>query len=217
MNSVSKNKKMQMEILDVPKITNTARSHEETRKKVVAPTEVRRKLSRTAGLDKKLIKTVMFYIVIITSVALLRSFVGYDVASLGKKIQKEENKLKELKKDVARLDNEFINSDNLKIQEQKAKEQGFSFPSGHSLAVTIMVGTLIVILSQRIKNTVWRKIVQILLSLYIVSVLVSRIYLGVHYPSDVIASLCVGLGVLFMEFPFYDKLRFQWRFKGKQK
>ena len=97
------------------------------------------------------------------------------------------------------------------------EEKGFSFPSGHSLAVTIMVGTLIVILSQRIKNTVWRKIVQILLSLYIVSVLVSRIYLGVHYPSDVIASLCVGLGVLFMEFPFYDKLLFQWRFKGKQK
>ena len=97
------------------------------------------------------------------------------------------------------------------------EEKGFSFPSGHSLAVTIMVGTLIVILSQRIKNTVWRKIVQILLSLYIFSVLVSRIYLGVHYPSDVIASLCVGLGVLFMEFPSYDKLRFQWRFKGKQK
>ena len=97
------------------------------------------------------------------------------------------------------------------------EEKGFSFPSGHSLAVTIMVGTLIVILSQRIKNTVWRKIVQILLSLYIFSVLVSRIYLGVHYPSDVIASLCMGLGVLFMEFPYYDKLRFQWRFTGKQK
>ena len=97
------------------------------------------------------------------------------------------------------------------------EEKGFSFPSGHSLAVTLMVGSLIVILSQRIKNTVWRKIIQILLSLYIFSVLVSRIYLGVHYPSDVIASLCVGLGVLFMEFPFYDKLRFQWRFKGKQK
>ena len=97
------------------------------------------------------------------------------------------------------------------------EEKGFSFPSGHSLAVTIMVGTLTVIFSQRIKNHVWRKVVQIGLGIFLVSVLVSRIYLGVHYPSDVIASLCVGLGVLFMEFPFYDKLRFQWRFKGKQK
>ena len=97
------------------------------------------------------------------------------------------------------------------------EEKGFSFPSGHSLAVTIMVGTLIVILSQRIKDQLWKRIVQILLGLYLVSVLISRVYLGVHYPSDVLASLCVGLGVLFIEFPFYDKLRFQWRFTGKQK
>ena len=97
------------------------------------------------------------------------------------------------------------------------EEKGFSFPSGHSLAVTIMVGTLIVIFSQRIKNQNWRRVVQFLLGFYILSVLISRVYLGVHYPSDVLASLCVGLGVLFMEFPFYDKLRFQWRFTGKQK
>ena len=97
------------------------------------------------------------------------------------------------------------------------EEKGFSFPSGHSLAVTIMVGTLIVIFSQRIKDQLWKRIVQILLGFYLLSVLVSRVYLGVHYPSDVLASLCVGLGVLFIEFPFYDKLRFQWRFTGKQK
>ena len=97
------------------------------------------------------------------------------------------------------------------------EEKGFSFPSGHSLAVTIMVGTLIVIFSQRIKDQLWKRIVQILLGFYLLSVLVSRVYLGVHYPSDVLASLCVGLGVLFIEYPFYDKLRFQWRFKGKQK
>ena len=97
------------------------------------------------------------------------------------------------------------------------EEKGFSFPSGHSLAVTIMVGTLIVIFSQRIKDQLWKRIVQILLGFYLLSVLVSRVYLGVHYPSDVLASLCVGLGVLFIEFPFYDKLRFQWRFKGMQK
>ena len=38
------------------------------------------------------------------------------------------------------------------------EEKGFSFPSGHSLVVTLMVGTLIVILSQRIKNPVWEKL-----------------------------------------------------------
>ena len=97
------------------------------------------------------------------------------------------------------------------------EEKGFSFPSGHSLAVTLLIGSLIIILSQRVKSTRLKLPLQSLLGIYLVSVLVSRVYLGVHYPSDVLASLCVGLGVLFIEFPFYDKLRFQWRFTGKQK
>ena len=126
MNGVSKNKKMQMEILDVPKITNTARSHEDARReRIVAPKGIKRKLSRTAGLDKKVIKTVLFYVTIVTAVALLRAFVGYDVANLGRKIQKKELQLKE----VERLDNKYVNSDDLKTKEQKAKEKGFSIPN----------------------------------------------------------------------------------------
>ena len=97
------------------------------------------------------------------------------------------------------------------------EEKGFSFPSGHSLAVTLLIGSLIIILDQRVKNTTTKLALQGLLGLYLVSVLVSRVYLGVHYPSDVLASLSLGLGILFIEFPFYDKLRFQWRFTGKQK
>ena len=97
------------------------------------------------------------------------------------------------------------------------EEKGFSFPSGHSLAVTLLIGSLIIILGQRVKNTTTKIALQGLLGLYLVSVLVSRVYLGVHYPSDVLASLSLGLGILFIEFPFYDKLRFQWRFTGKQK
>ena len=97
------------------------------------------------------------------------------------------------------------------------EEKGFSFPSGHSLAVTLLIGSLIIILGQRVKNTTTKLALQGLLGLYLVSVLVSRVYLGVHYPSDVLASLSLGLGILFIEFPFYDKLRFQCRFTGKQK
>ena len=97
------------------------------------------------------------------------------------------------------------------------EEEGFSFPSGHSLAVTLLIGSLIIIVGQRVKDRTVRLILQISLGIYLVSVIISRVYLGVHYPSDVLASLCLGLGILFIEFPFYDKLRFQWRFTGKQK
>ena len=97
------------------------------------------------------------------------------------------------------------------------EEKGFSFPSGHSLAVTLLIGSLIIILGQRVKSTRLKLPLQSLLGIYLVSVLVSRVYLGVHYPSDVLASLCLGLGILFIEFPIYDKLRFKWRFTGKQK
>ena len=97
------------------------------------------------------------------------------------------------------------------------EEEGFSFPSGHSLAVTLLIGSLIIIVGQRVKDRTIKLILQILLGIYLVSVIISRVYLGVHYPSDVLASLCLGLGILFIEFPFYDKLRFQWRFTGKQK
>jgi len=130
MNGVSKNKKMQMEILDVPKMTNTARSQEDARReKIVAPKEVRKQLSRTAGLDKKAIKTVMIYVMIVTMVALLRSFVAYNIADLGKEKVKKERELLELKKEVARLDDEFIGNNDSKRMEEAARAEGIDVPN----------------------------------------------------------------------------------------
>ena len=130
MNGVSKNKKMQMEILDVPKMTNTARSQEDARReRKVAPKEVRKQLSRTAGLDKKAIKTVMIYVMIVTMVALLRSFVAYNIADLGKEKVKKERELLELKKEVARLDDEFIGNNDSKRMEEAARAEGIDVPN----------------------------------------------------------------------------------------
>ena len=130
MNGVSKNKKMQMEILDVPKMTNTARSQEDARReRIVAPKEVRKQLSRTAGLDKKAIKTVMIYVMIVTMVALLRSFVVYNIADLGKEKVKKERELLELKKEVARLDDEFIGNNDSKRMEEAARAEGIDVPN----------------------------------------------------------------------------------------
>ena len=121
---------MQMEILDVPKMTNTARSQEDARReRIVAPKEVRKQLSRTAGLDKKAIKTVMIYVMIVTMVALLRSFVAYNIADLGKEKVKKERELLELKKEVARLDDEFIGNNDSKRMEEAARAEGIDVPN----------------------------------------------------------------------------------------
>ena len=96
-------------------------------------------------------------------------------------------------------------------------ESGFSFPSGHALASTLIFGTLLIIVSQRVQTVQTKRLLQGLLITMILLIAMSRVYLGVHHPTDVLGSPLLGVGILYIEFPYYDKVRFQWRFAGKQK
>lgn len=72
---------------------------------------------------------------------------------------------------------------------------GFSFPSGHSTFSIAIYGDLIYLINK--DNNKWlTAIVTILLVLLIVCIGLSRIYLGVHYFSDVLAGFISGLIIL---------------------
>ncbi len=72
-------------------------------------------------------------------------------------------------------------------------ESSFSFPSGHSFIAISFYGLLSYIVIHLIKNKTLRIIVGIISPLLIILIGFSRIYLGVHWASDVIASYASGL------------------------
>lgn len=76
--------------------------------------------------------------------------------------------------------------------------KGLSFPSGHALMSTTFYGLLIYIITQTIADKTKRTILIILLLLLIQSIGFSRIYLRVHYASDVLAGYITGLAWLFI-------------------
>lgn len=73
---------------------------------------------------------------------------------------------------------------------------GYSFPSGHTMVATAFFGLLIYLLWRSGRGRAQRWALSCLLGLLVLSVGVSRIYLGAHYASDVLAGLLASLAWL---------------------
>jgi membrane-associated phospholipid phosphatase len=71
--------------------------------------------------------------------------------------------------------------------------KGLSFPSGHAMMSVTFFGLLIYLLYQEKLHPVVKAIGITLLTMFIISIGISRIYLRVHYASDVLAGLCMGI------------------------
>lgn len=78
---------------------------------------------------------------------------------------------------------------------------GFSFPSGHAMVSMAFYGMLIYIFYKLVKNNILRRLLMVGSGLLVILIGFSRVYLGVHYFSDVMVGFAISL--LYLDFFTY--------------
>lgn len=84
-------------------------------------------------------------------------------------------------------------------------ETGYSFPSGHSMIGMAFYGFIIYLIIKYLKNKKIKIITITLISILIILIGLSRIYLGVHYTSDVLAGFIISICYLIIYTSFVKK------------
>lgn len=74
---------------------------------------------------------------------------------------------------------------------QNMKIKSYSFPSGHAFGSVVIYGLLAYLVFSRLPEP-WNYIVTTILVSLIILIGVSRVYLGAHFPSDVLAGWLLG-------------------------
>jgi len=103
---------------------------------------------------------------------------------------------------------QFFQRDRPSLWESIAPESTYSFPSGHAMG-SMTFACVIILLAW---PTRWRWPVLAAAVVFTVSVSLSRVYLGVHYPSDILAGWCAAVAWTVGCFlVMFRRRRVQWR------
>lgn len=84
-------------------------------------------------------------------------------------------------------------------------EIGYSFPSGHTMIATTFYGFIIYLINKSNVSKKIKIIITILLTTLILLIGLSRIYLGVHYATDVIGGYLISISYLILFINFNKK------------
>jgi len=93
------------------------------------------------------------------------------------------------------------------IEHRIIYEKGYSLPSGHSMVSMAFYGLLIYFIYQNVKNKFLKITLMISISILIISIGISRIYLGVHYISDVIAGFLFAITYLILYLHIIENIK----------
>jgi len=89
--------------------------------------------------------------------------------------------------------------------------EGYSFPSGHAMSAFAVYGILAFLLWRHINSRLGRSLLIAFSVIMILAIGISRIYLGVHYPSDVLGGYLASgfwLAILIWFFQYFKEKRY---------
>lgn len=89
-------------------------------------------------------------------------------------------------------------------------EDSPSFPSGHTMSTSVFYSLLIFFLWNSPIVLIIKIMLTIFAILIMLSVMFSRIYLGVHYLSDILGGICCGISYVLLITLLYPELQFLW-------
>jgi undecaprenyl-diphosphatase len=83
----------------------------------------------------------------------------------------------------------------------------FSYPSGHSMLAPIIFGLGIIVWAAPWPSPALRRAALVLAALFALGIGFSRVYLGVHYPSDVVGGLLLGTTWSALALLWWERIR----------